>query len=120
MRPICSSTERGLEEAVAPAALRLGERDAEHARVGELRPQLAVEVLVAALDLLQTLVGELTLEDLRGQTLQVLLFLREGEVHLIRSVRYRGASGMPRPNTAIRSRCTSFTPPPNVRMIRPR
>ena len=27
---------------------------------------------------------------------------------------------MPRPNTAIRSRCTSFTPPPNVRMIRPR
>ena len=43
--------------------------------LGELRPQLAVEVLVAALDLLQTLVGELTLEDLRGQTLQVLLFL---------------------------------------------
>ena len=74
--------DRRLEEPVPAAAVRLGEGDAEQAGLGELRPQLAVEVVLTGLDLLEALVGDLGVEDLLGEALQVLLLLVEGKVHV--------------------------------------
>ena len=51
VRPICSSSEAGLEEAEAAAADRLGQGDAEQVGLGQLGPQVAVEPVGAGLDL---------------------------------------------------------------------
>src|SRR5436305_2062376 len=45
---------------------------------------------------------------------QLVLLFGEREVHVCLS--YRGAIGMPSPKTVMRSRWTSLTPPPNVRI----
>ena len=111
--------ERGLEEAVPAAALRLGERDAEHARrrrasptargrSSRRRPRPPSGARARARprgSAWRGPAGPAAPREKEKSTCSRLLLLTEGR------------SGMPRPNTAIRSRCTSFTPPPNVRMM---
>ena len=56
-----------LGEAEAAAAVLLGDGDGEQPGVGEGAPQLTVDTLLAALDLLHTLGSRVALEDLRRQ-----------------------------------------------------
>ncbi len=53
----------------------------EQAGVGERAPQLAVDTLLAALDLLHPLGSRVALEDLRRQVADGVLLLGEREVH---------------------------------------
>ena len=55
--------------------------DGQQSGVGERAPQLAVDALLAALDLLHPLGGRVSLEDLRRQVADRVLLLGEREVH---------------------------------------
>ena len=59
----------------------LGDGDVEQPGVGEGTPQLAVDALLAALDLLHALGSRVAFEDLRRQVADRVLFLGEREVH---------------------------------------
>ena len=56
-RPCCLEHEADLDEPEPAAAVGLGQRDAEQAGVGELLPELAVDAVLAGLDLLHPLDG---------------------------------------------------------------
>src|SRR5919108_2217102 len=86
------------------------QRHAEDPGFRELRPQLRVDPRLARVDLSPAFLGQRVGEDLARQRGELLLLFREGPVH------QRGALGMPRPTIAMMSRCTSFVPPPNVRI----
>ena len=60
----------------------------------------------------QPLRGQLVGEDRPGQAGELLLRLGGGEVHLA----HRAPIGSRSPTAAMMSRCTSFVPPPKVRM----
>ena len=121
------------------ATVRLGDERPEHTRLGQRRPQRAVEAwLVGALELPQTLVGRRVTDHLTGQFADRLLFFVQTEIHrgpLVLFVRCvvrwvclrllcgaggqpRNARGRPRPNMPMRSRWISLVPPPKVRMSR--
>src|SRR5262249_30813878 len=102
--------EAELEEAEPRSAEFLGDGDAEEARAGERVPRLPVPPLARRLEALQAIVGHVVAEDPPREIAERLLVLREIEVH-----RYL-ARGMRSPAIAMISRCTSFVPPPNVRM----
>ena len=108
-----------LEEAEAAAADVLGQGDAEQAGVGQGRPQPGRVRIARGLDAPS---GPRWSTGRRGSgrpgpTTACCSSLNEksmaGAVP-----RYRSARGRPRPNMAIRSRCTSLVPPPKVRMMR--
>src|SRR5207245_2293445 len=109
-----------VEEAEAEPAGRLGRRDAEQVRLRELGPGGAVIPVVGTVALLQMLEPGAVLEDPRREPMQLLLRLGEGKVHVVAPPPQRGLPGMPSPKIAIRSRCISLVPPPNVRMCMPR
>src|SRR5262249_35229472 len=69
---------------------------------------------VGGLDRAQPLARQRFAQDLQRQVGDGALVLVELEVHVFLS-QWRGTRGMPRPKSAIRSRWTSFVPPPNVR-----
>ena len=74
--------QRELEEAEPAAAVRLGQRDAEQARLRELPPQLAVEARRAgALERALALVARALGEDLARELGDLLLIVAEGEIH---------------------------------------
>ena len=108
------STDRGSR---GRGRRRSRERDAEQVRLGELAPGVAVVPVVGEVARLQVRERHAVVEDLPGEALQLLLLFGECEVHRVRFVSYRGGlPGMPSPKIAIRSRCISLVPPPNVRM----
>src|SRR6202022_3868922 len=71
----------GEAEPAAPVLLRHG--DGQQSGVGERTPQLAVDALLAALDLFDSLGSRVTLEDLRRQGAARVLLLGEREVHYL-------------------------------------
>ena len=120
VRPISSSTTQVSRKPRPAAAVRLGQADAEEPGVGEGLPGPAVEPVVGRLDLGEALVRDQVLEDLGREVAQRRLVLVEREVergfaHAV--VAHLIGLGILRPNTEMRSRCTSLVPPPKV-MIR--
>src|SRR6185369_4939003 len=114
-------------------------------RLRERLPRRLVEPLARGLQALQTVVGRMIAENLLRQLAERVLILREIEVHIpsdggarrappvvpVRAAlarrapmgasapaapRHQRALGIPRPAMAMISRCTSFVPPPNVRI----
>src|SRR5581483_2870639 len=95
----------------------LGNRDPEQTGGGQLGPQGAIETGgVGVLDRAQLVVRAVVGQHFAGEVADRDLLVGESEVHGCLSP-YRFAIGMPRPNTEIRSRWISFTPPPKVRMV---
>src|SRR5205085_8009380 len=74
--------EGDLDEPEPAAADVLRERDAEQVGLGQLGPRAPVEALLAGLDLLQAVLGDLALEDLVGEVADGLLLFAEREVHV--------------------------------------
>jgi hypothetical protein len=72
-----------LQEAHLHAAQRLGDGQAEQVRLGELRPELAVEPVALGLQFLQALDVQLLLEDLAGELAEHRLLFAEVEVHRV-------------------------------------
>jgi hypothetical protein len=78
--------------AIAPAG-GLGQRRSQQVRLGELRPDPAVESVRIARDLVPPLGRHLLLEDLARQALDRALFFAECEVHLDGGSRVSPCSG---------------------------
>ncbi len=72
-----------LEKAHPHAAVRLGNRDPEQIRFGELRPERGIEPVGRALCGAQPLLRRLALEDLAGEGANRLLLFAGFEVHLV-------------------------------------
>ena len=81
VRPCSCEDEAQLEEAVAEPAELLGQRDPEQVRLRELGPGLAVEPVLAVVELAQVRERHAVAQDLLGQALELLLLFGEGEVH---------------------------------------
>ena len=96
--------QAGLEEAEAAAAVGLRQGDAEQPGLGELGPGGPVEPLLAGLDLLQALLGQLAGEDLAGEVRDGRLLLGECEVHGAVSFRCRCAGRLSGESPAGRAR----------------
>src|SRR2546421_101229 len=70
-------------EAEPAAAVLLGHGDGQQSSVGERAPELTVDTLLAALDLLHSLGSRVAIEDLRRQVADRFLLLGEREVHCL-------------------------------------
>jgi hypothetical protein len=84
--PLLLQHQAQLDEPEAAAADVLGQAQAEQVRVGELPPQLAVEPVSRALDLLDAIHGGMTAEDLLGERFDDQLLVVQVEVHCDTSV----------------------------------
>src|SRR5262249_21895491 len=98
----------------AAAPVFFGNRDAEQIGLRELAPGDRIEPLAARLERLQAVVRDVIVQDRAGELAQRLLLGGKAEVHLVRP-QYL-VRGMASPAMAMMSRCTSFVPPPNVRI----
>src|SRR5262249_15629787 len=105
--------QAGLEETQAASAHVLGERHAEESGVGQPLPFVGADAVVGGLDRAQPLARQRFAQDLQRQVGDRALIVVELEIHVVPQC--RGTRGIPRPKSAIRSRWTSFVPPPNVR-----
>ena len=77
-----------LDQPEAAAPVLLGKRQREQPGVGEGPPEVAVDALVAPLDLLDPLDRGLAVEDLRRQIADCLLLLRKLKSTVSRSRRH--------------------------------